>query len=924
MSAAPDRRSSNGAPPAVSASDTSAPVANLSGRLVYRFGAGEADGDLSLKPLLGGKGASLAEMSRIGLPVPPGFTISTVCCQYTIDHEGAWPDGLAEEVDAGLRHIEAILGAQFGEAEDATEVGGDGAPATAATNTEAPLLLSVRSGAAQSMPGMMDTVLNLGLNDAVTERLARTTGNERFAYDAYRRFIDMFGDVVTGVPHHHFEAALAALKAERGVTSDLDLTAADLRTLVARYKAVYETHAGAPFPTDPRVQLRLAINAVFASWNNDRAVKFRRINRMQDLVGTAVTVQAMVFGNTGPTSGTGVLFTRNPATGEAALFGEFLANAQGEDVVGGLRTPRAIAEMEEAFPGVYAQLVDAARRLEAHNADMQDVEFTVQDGHLFLLQTRNGKRTGPAALKIAVDFVREGLADPPTAVRSLVQPHHIDQLLHPQFADADRYAGRVIATGLPASPGAAVGRVVFTADEAERQRDAGERVLLVRVETSPEDVGGMDAAQGILTARGGMTSHAAVVARGWGTPCVSGCGALVVDEVAGRFTVGDTVVEAGDWLSINGSTGEVILGQEALVEPELTGDFETFMGWVDAARTLGVRANADTPADAAQARAFGAAGIGLCRTEHMFFGDDRIGAMREMILADTDAARAAALDRLLPFQRADFADIFRAMDGFPVTIRLLDPPLHEFVPHTPESQQETANRLGVPIEQVQAAVARLAEVNPMLGHRGCRLGITNPGITAMQARALFEAAVEVQAEGVDVQPEVMVPLVGTVAELADQRAVVERVAAEVFAERGAEVAYLVGTMIEIPRAALTAGAIAAEADFFSFGTNDLTQMTYGYSRDDAGTFIPAYLDRKVLPADPFQTLDREGVGQLVSMATTSGRATKPGLKVGLCGEHGGDPASVAFCHAVGLDYVSCSPFRIPIARLASAQAALAS
>jgi len=870
---------------------------------VYRFGNGTAEGDKSMKALLGGKGANLAEMSRIGLPVPPGFTITTEACHYVSTHGGQWPEGLEGAVGDGIRHLEEAMGRRFGDA-------------------ERPLLVSVRSGAAASTPGMMDTVLNLGLNDAVAEGLARETGNDRFAYDAYRRFIDMFGDVVMGVHHEHFEEKMQALKDERGVTEDVDLTADDLRVLVDRYKAVYRQHTGATFPADPMEQLRLAIDAVFRSWDSDRAVRYRQINQITGLLGTAVNVQAMVYGNLGETSGTGVCFTRSPATGEPRLYGEFLVNAQGEDVVAGIRTPQPIAEMEARFPDAYRQLVEMTARLERHYGEMQDIEFTVQDGQLYLLQTRTGKRTGAAAVRIAVDMVREGLATKERAVRDMVEPRHVDQLLHPRFADPDGYRDHVIGKGLPASPGAAVGQVVFTAEDAERWKADGKKVVLVRVETSPEDVGGMDAAEGILTSRGGMTSHAAVVARGWGKPCVAGCGDIAIDYAAKTFTNGRATVREGDWIALNGSTGEVILGRQDLVEPEMSDDFATVMSWADTFRRLRVRTNADAPADAAKAVAFGAEGIGLCRTEHMFFEGDRIWAVRRMIVAETEEERRAALDTLLPYQRDDFAGIFRAMAGKPVTIRLLDPPLHEFLPHDDVGQRDMAERLGLDVEKVRARVAALAEFNPMLGHRGCRLGITYPEVTEMQARALFEAAVAVAEEGVGVHPEVMVPLVGTAAELRDQRAVIARVAEQVFEERGRRVDHLIGTMIEVPRAALAAAAIAEEADFFSFGTNDLTQMAFGYSRDDAGKFLPRYIEAGILPDDPFQTLDQEGVGELVRLAVERGRGAKPGLKLGICGEHGGDPASVAFCHEVGLDYVSCSPFRVPVARLAAAQAAL--
>ncbi|MDX1420934.1 MAG: pyruvate, phosphate dikinase [Rubricoccaceae bacterium] len=870
---------------------------------VYRFGNGTAEGDRSMKPLLGGKGANLAEMSAIGLPVPPGFTITAETCRHVSEHDGAWPDGLAEAVDAGLRHIEETMDRTFGD-------------------PERPLLVSVRSGAAVSMPGMMDTVLNLGLDDAGVAGLARETGNARFAYDAYRRFIDMFGNVVMGVHHERFEEALQALKDERGAAQDVDLSADDLRELVERYKAIYRQHTGYMFPADPREQLRFAIDAVFRSWDSDRAVRYRQINAITGLLGTAVNVQAMVYGNLGETSGTGVCFTRNPATGEARLYGEFLPNAQGEDVVAGIRTPQPIREMEEHFPAAYRQLVEMTGRLERHYGEMQDIEFTVQEGQLYLLQTRTGKRTGAAAVKIAVDMVREGLATKERAVRDMVEPRHIDQLLHPRFADPQGYHDGVIGKGLPASPGAAVGQVVFSADDAEAWRAEGKPVVLVRVETSPDDVGGMDAAEGILTARGGMTSHAAVVARGWGKPCVAGCGDIVINYTAKSFTNGAVTVHEGDWISLNGSTGEVVQGRRALVEPEMSEDFGTIMDWADGFRRLRVRTNADTPADAAKAVSFGAEGIGLCRTEHMFFEGDRIWAMRRMIVAETEAERRAALAALLPYQREDFIGIFRAMDGKPVTVRLLDPPLHEFLPHEEAEQQAMAERFEMDVAAVRTRVRALEEANPMLGHRGCRLGVTFPEVTEMQARALYEAAVAVSHEGVVVRPEVMVPLVGTVAELRDQRAAIANTAEAVFEALGGRVDVVIGTMIEVPRAALVADRIAEAADFFSFGTNDLTQMTFGYSRDDTGKFLPYYIEHGLLPDDPFQTLDREGVGSLVRLAAERGRAARPGLHLGICGEHGGDPASVAFCHEVGLDYVSCSPYRVPVARLAAAQAAL--
>jgi pyruvate, orthophosphate dikinase len=871
-------------------------------RYVYRFGNGIAEGDRTQKKLLGGKGANLAEMSLIGLPVPAGFTISTEACAYVLQH-GSWPEGLEEELRAGLKHLEEAFDRRFGD-------------------VERPLLVSVRSGAAVSMPGMMDTVLNLGLNDEAVEGLARETGNAQFAFDGYRRFLDMFGDVVMGVPHEHFEEAMQALKDERGVKEDMDLTDEDLRTLVNRYKAIYREHSGRLFPADPLEQLRLSVNAVFNSWNSDRAERYRRIHGITGLNGTAVNVQAMVFGNLGDTSGTGVCFTRNPANGEPELYGEFLINAQGEDVVAGIRTPQPIVAMADAFPDAFEQLVATARQLEQHYKQMQDIEFTIQEAKLYILQTRSGKRTGAAAVRIAVDLVNEGLVEPADAIRDLVEPRHIDQLLHPRFASENGYHERVLGKGLAASPGAAVGRAVFSADTAEEWVARGERVVLVRVETSPEDVGGMHAAEGILTARGGITSHAAVVARGWGKPCVAGCDDIVVNTRDRSFTNGRVTVNEGDWISINGSSGEVILGAEELIPPAMSGHFETVMEWADRFRRLGVRANADTPDDGLQAVAFGAEGIGLCRTEHMFFGDDRIWAMRRMILASTDAERNAALLELLPLQRADFEGLFRAMAGRPLTIRLLDPPLHEFLPHEGAELTYAAARLGIPEDQLRARVARLHEQNPMLGHRGCRLGITFPEISEMQARAIIEAALAVKSEGIPVQPEIMVPLIGTRAELADQRRRIEAVAETVFAETGSRADMLVGTMIEVPRAALTAGEIAKEADFFSFGTNDLTQLTFGYSRDDAGSFLPYYVDKGILPDDPFHTLDQEGVGEMMQIAIDRGRRTRPDVKLGVCGEHGGDPASVEFCHRIGLDYVSCSPFRVPVARLAAAQAHL--
>ena len=877
---------------------------NTMNKLVFRFGDGVADGNKTMKAHLGGKGANLAEMCSIGLPVPPGFTISTDNCKFYSEHDGQWPEGLEDQVREGISFVAGQIGAGFGD------------PAN-------PLLVSVRSGAAASMPGMMDTVLNLGLNDAVVEGLAKKTGNPRFAYDAYRRFIDMFGDVVMGVHHEYFEEAIHALKVEQGVQNDVDLSGDNLKELVRRYKAIFKQHAGFDFPSDPYEQLRLSVDAVFGSWEGDRAKKYRTINKITGLIGTAVNVQAMVYGNMGSDSGTGVLFTRNPSTGENKLYGEFLVNAQGEDVVAGIRTPEDISQMASEFPAAYERLVKVTKTLERHYRNMQDIEFTVQEGNLFILQTRNGKRTGTAAVKIAVDLVSEDMVSIESAVRDLVEPGHLDQLLHPRFKDVDAYRADVLAKGLPASPGAAVGQVVFSADHAEELFAAGKKVILVRIETSPEDVGGMDAAQGILTSRGGMTSHAAVVARGWGKPCVAGCSEVVINYAAKSFTNGTVVVKEGDWISLNGSTGEVILGAQDLVDPELTGEFAQFMTWVDTFRVMGVRTNADTPADSRKAIEFGAEGIGLCRTEHMFFEGERIDRVREMILAKDKDARVKALAKLLPFQKADFIGIFEAMAGKPVTVRLLDPPLHEFLSLSKEDKQDMATKMGVSFDVVEAKVNALAEFNPMLGHRGCRLGITYPEITEMQTRAIIEAAVELTQKGVKVFPEIMVPLIGTVEEFVNQKAIIRKTAETVFTEKGARVEYLVGTMIEIPRACLVADQIAKEAEFFSFGTNDLTQMTFGYSRDDAGTFLPEYVDAKILVEDPFQSLDIAGVGQLVRIGTERGRSVKENLKVGICGEHGGDPRSVHFCFEVGMDYVSCSPFRVPIARLAAAQANLA-
>ena len=870
---------------------------------VFRFGGGRAEGARDAKARLGGKGANLAEMSRVGLSVPPGFTVDTETCADFHANGGALPEGAWEEMVAGLAHVEAALGKTLGDAEN-------------------PLLVSVRSGAAVSMPGMMDTVLNLGLNDSVVEGLARRAGG-RFAFDSYRRFLDMYGNVVMGIDHGKFEHALETLKRDVGVDSDEGLNEQNLRDLVEIYKGVYASE-NVSFPQDPLEQLRLATYAVFDSWNSDRAKKYMAINKITGLRGTAVNIQAMVFGNMGETSGTGVLFTRNPSTGENKLYGEYLVNAQGEDVVAGIRTPSDISTMKDALPAAYEQLVKNTELLELHFKDMQDIEFTVEDGQLFMLQCRSGKRTGAGAVKMAVDFVKEGLVTKEEAVQ-MVEPTHVDQLLHPQFKDEGAYKADVIGTGLPASPGAAVGQIVFSTEDAEAAKAEGRKVILVRVETSPEDVGGMDAAEGILTARGGMTSHAAVVARGWGKTCVSGCGELSIDEHARTFTLGGVTLHENDWLSLNGTTGEIIRGRADLMPPTVSEDLGTFMSWVDEFRDMKVLTNADTPEDAAAARANGAEGIGLVRTEHMFFGSgERIRTVRRMIMAKDTPSREAALDALLPFQRDDFKGIFHAMSGLPVTIRLLDPPLHEFLPdgELDDVVQLLSEDTGETEEDIVERIEKLVEVNPMLGFRGCRLAITYPEIARMQVRAILEAACEAKAEGASPIPDIMVPLVGTVAELEDQVALIRQTADVVFGERGDSVEYRVGTMIEIPRAALLSNEIAKHAEFFSFGTNDLTQMTFGYSRDDVGKFLPTYLEKGVLKHDPFQVIDVDGVGQLVQMSVERGRSTRPDLKVGICGEHGGEPISVEFFAKSGLDYVSCSPFRVPIARLAAAQAAI--
>jgi len=883
------------------------------GRWVFEFGDGEAEGGSQMRDLLGGKGANLAEMASIGLPVPPGFTISTEVCTYFYKHDRSYPPDLTAQASKSMTRIEERVGMRFGD------------PAN-------PLLVSVRSGARASMPGMMDTVLNLGLNDETVEGLAERSGDDRFAWDSYRRFIQMYGDVVLGVEHESFEDAIEQMKLERGATVDLDLGADDWKELVEIFKERIEGELGRPFPQDPEEQLWEAIGAVFGSWQTERAKTYRRLHHIPEEWGTAVNVQAMVFGNMGEESATGVAFTRNPSTGERRAYGEFLINAQGEDVVAGIRTPQHLTKagrkeagetkpsMEEAMPEVFRQLEKVMATLEAHYREMQDLEFTVQHGKLWMLQTRTGKRTAKAALKIAVDMANEGLISEEEAVLR-VDPAALDQLLHPTL---DPEAKRdVIAKGLPASPGAAAGTVAFTADEAEERAKLGEDVILVRIETSPEDIHGMHAAKGILTSRGGMTSHAAVVARGMGRPCVTGAGGLRIDAKTRTVTAGDRLIEAGQCITIDGSTGEIMAGQVPTRQPELSGDFATLMTWADRHRTMKVRTNADTPPDTQTARDFGAEGIGLCRTEHMFFEEDRIIAVRRMILSQDTEHRQAALDILLPYQRDDFTGIFRVMQGLPVTIRLLDPPLHEFLPREESEFADVAKAMKVSAEQLRKRALELTEANPMLGHRGCRLAITYPEIYEMQARAIFEAALVVAEEkGETVTPEIMIPLIATAGELAMLRQRIDHVAREVFEAAGRSLDYLVGTMIELPRAALTADAIAQSADFFSYGTNDLTQTTFGISRDDAGSFLPAYLDAGLLPRDPFASLDREGVGMLLRHSSESGRKAKPDLKLGICGEHGGDPDSIAFCQSLGLDYISCSPYRVPIARLAAAQAAL--
>jgi pyruvate,orthophosphate dikinase len=899
---------------------------------VYSFGNKQGEGKADMKNLLGGKGANLAEMSLIGVPVPPGFTITAdVCTEYNQLGKEKVIALLKDEVEEAIKKVETIMGYKFGDKDN-------------------PLLVSVRSGARASMPGMMDTVLNLGLNDDVVKGLASKTNNRRFAWDSYRRFVQMYGDVVLGMKPASkedvdpFEEIIENVKGSRGVEDDTDLTTEDLKVLVLRFKKAIKDVTGKDFPTDPWEQLWGSICAVFDSWMNERAIVYRQLNQIPQEWGTAVNVQAMVFGNMGDTSGTGVAFTRDAATGENLFNGEYLINAQGEDVVAGIRTPHQITRegslrwarlagidederitiypsLEEIMPRIYKELNEIQNKLESHYKDMQDLEFTIQEGKLWLLQTRNGKRTAASMVKIAMDLLREGAIDEKTAIIRL-EPNKLDELLHPVFDHEAISKANILAKGLPASPGAATGQVVFFADEAESWKAQGKEVLLVRIETSPEDLAGMNAANGILTARGGMTSHAAVVARGMGKCCVSGAGSVSIDYKKRQLTANGKIFREGEWLSLNGSTGEVYEGKIKTINPELSGDFGEIMALAFKYRKMGVRTNADTPHDALVARSFGAQGIGLCRTEHMFFEEDRIIAMREMILAEDEAGRRKALEKLLPIQRSDFEGIFEAMQGLPVTIRLLDPPLHEFVPHDHENQKVMADDMGVSVDVIKKKVEDLSEFNPMLGHRGCRLGITYPEITEMQARAIIEAALNLKSQGIKAIPEIMVPLIGTVKEFELQEEIIRSTAERVFKEKGDKVEYLVGTMIEIPRAALTADEVAQKAEFFSFGTNDLTQMAFGYSRDDAGKFLPIYIEKGILKNDPFQVLDQDGVGQLVEIGVKKGRAAKKDLKIGICGEHGGEPSSVEFCHRLGMDYVSCSPFRVPIARLAAAQAAL--
>jgi len=901
----------------------------MSEKNVYFFSKEKTDGNKDLKSLLGGKGANLAEMSSIGLPIPPGFTVTTKVCAIFNKNNQSYPEEIKIEVEENLKRMETLLGKKLGDSND-------------------PLLVSVRSGAAISMPGMMDTVLNLGLNDESVKGLAKTSNNERFAYDSYRRFIQMYGDVVLGMKPEKdgdedpFELIIESVKKGRGIESDTDLTVDDLKELIVKFKKAVKTVTGKDFPVDPMAQLWGGIDAVFKSWDTDRAILYRRLNQIPDDLGTAVNVQTMVYGNMGDNSGTGVAFTRDAATGEKLFNGEYLIDAQGEDVVAGTRTPQQISKegslrwaklqsvseedratnypsLEEAMPDMYKELFEVQKKLEAYYKDMQDLEFTIQDGKLWILQTRSGKRTGAAMIKIAIDMVEEKMIDEKTAILR-VDPNKLDELLHPDFDEKALTEANVLTNGLPASPGAATGQIVFNADDAEAWAENGKSTILVRIETSPEDLKGMHVANGILTARGGMTSHAAVVARGMGKCCVSGAGSIKIDYKQKTMTIGTDVFKEGDWISLNGSTGEVYENKIRTIEPKLSGYFGQLMELADKYTRMNVRTNADTPHDAQVARKFGAQGIGLCRTEHMFFEGDRIIAMREMILAEDEAGRIEALNKLLPIQRADFEGIFEAMHDLPVTVRLLDPPLHEFVPHDEKGQKEMSEVMGISVEKIKEQIESLSEVNPMLGHRGCRLGNTYPEITEMQARAIIEAALNLKKKGINAIPEIMIPLIGTKKEFKMQEKIVRKTINKVFEERNEKIDYLVGTMIEIPRAALTADEIAKDAEFFSFGTNDLTQMTFGYSRDDAGKFLPIYIKKGLLKHDPFQVLDQEGVGQLVRMGTEKGRTVRNNLKVGICGEHGGEPSSVEFCDRVGMNYVSCSPFRIPIARLAAAQA----
>ncbi|MDP8253922.1 MAG: pyruvate, phosphate dikinase [Candidatus Kaelpia aquatica] len=873
--------------------------AAISSKYIYSFSPGKSDGDATMKNLLGGKGANLAEMTNLGIPVPPGFTISTEGCNYYTEHQ-EWPKGLEDELKGAIKNLEEVTGKGFGDKEN-------------------PLLVSVRSGARVSMPGMMDTILNLGLNDDAVIGLIKKTDNPRFAYDSYRRFVQMFGSVVLEIEHSKFEKLLEKKKEDKNAKIDTELKSEDLKELVVEYKALVKEETAKDFPDQAWDQLVEAANAVFKSWGNKRANTYRDLNKIPHDLGTAVNIQTMVFGNMGDTSGTGVAFTRDPSTGERVYYGEFLINAQGEDVVAGIRTPEPLADLEKEMPVIYKELTAIFDKLELHYKDMQDVEFTIEDNELFLLQTRTGKRTALSAVNVAVDMVNEGLIDEKTAIMR-VMPDQLDRLLHPMIDPKESVT--VVAKGLPASPGAAVGKVVFESDDAIEMAKNGEKVVLVRSETSPEDIGGMASAEGILTARGGMTSHAAVVGRGMGKCCVVGCTVISINEEEEYFTAGELKINKGDIITLNGSTGDVIQGAVKLIEPEVSGGFKILMSWVDKYKTLGVRTNADSPEDAKVALEFGAEGIGLCRTEHMFFGEDRIRAVRKMILADNEEARRESLSKLLPLQQGDFKGIFEVMDGLPVTIRLLDPPLHEFLPQGDEDIERVAKDLGIEKRELKKKVEQLKEFNPMLGHRGCRLGITYPEIYKMQAEAIFKAQGQVQKSGKNAIVEVMIPLVGHVNELRDLKRDVIEVAEAVQKELGIELKYTIGTMIEVPRAALTADEIAVEAEFFSFGTNDLTQMTFGFSRDDIAKFLPVYIENKILKEDPFMVLDQIGVGQLVKMGIEKGRSINPKLKVGICGEHGGEPESVTFCHKVGMNYVSCSPYRVPIAKLAAAQAAL--